>query len=129
LQSHRHKRSILQECQQILSNPQFEQLLDSNPLLLGFDNGIFDLETQTFRPGRPEDFVHLTTGYNYIDMNLEELLEHHTFRMVHEAIKSAVPEEDRHNFLMRFCASLCQGGNSEGTFMCGQEPGETVKAK
>jgi len=129
LQTHRNKQNILQECQQILANPQFEQELDVNPLLLGFENGIYDLESQTFRPGEPKDRVHLTTGYDFVDMTPEELAENPKFCMVQEAIENAIPEEDRYNFLMRFCASLCQGGNSEELFHIWTGTGGNCKGK
>ena len=39
--------------------------LDSDPLLLGCDNGVIDLKTSAFRPGRPEDMVSKTVGYAF----------------------------------------------------------------
>jgi putative DNA primase/helicase len=38
---------------------------DGNPMLLGCPNGIVELETGTFRPGRPEDRVTLQVGVPY----------------------------------------------------------------
>lgn len=44
---------------------EFESKLDNNVNLVGFDNGILDIEQQVFREGKPEDYVSLTTGWDY----------------------------------------------------------------
>lgn len=38
---------------------------DENPLLLGFDNGVYDFEEMVFRPLRPNDMVGLSCGYDF----------------------------------------------------------------
>ena len=44
----------------------FEGRLDQNAKLLGFNNGVWDLGTRTFRPGKPEDFISMSTTIDYI---------------------------------------------------------------
>jgi hypothetical protein len=44
----------------------FENYCDTNRELIGFNNGVYDLYTGTFRKGNPDDYITLTTGYNYI---------------------------------------------------------------
>ena len=54
---------------------------DANPYLFGFPNGIYNLRTKEFRPGRPEDRVTKVVSYNYdpsatcpkMDKALEEI--------------------------------------------------------
>lgn len=46
---------------------EFLERIDTNKNLLGFNNGVLDLTTCTFRPGRPDDMITKTTGYDYID--------------------------------------------------------------
>ncbi|KAJ3317571.1 hypothetical protein HDV06_001484 [Boothiomyces sp. JEL0866] len=38
---------------------------DNNPKIFAFDNGVFDFEIKEFRKGKYEEFITLTTGYNY----------------------------------------------------------------
>ena len=38
---------------------------DSNPWLLGCDNGVVDLRTGVLHPGRPDDLITMTTGVAY----------------------------------------------------------------
>jgi hypothetical protein len=44
-------------------NINFIKLLDANIDLIGFDNGIFDIRTMSFRDGRPDDYVSKSVGY------------------------------------------------------------------
>ena len=59
------KASILCELRNLLYDDAFYQDLDSNMNLLGFENGLFDLDSDTFREGRPEDLVSFSVGYDY----------------------------------------------------------------
>ena len=44
---------------------EFYDMLDENPNLLGFENGVFDFTISEFRDGRPEDMLSMSVGYNY----------------------------------------------------------------
>ena len=59
------KENILKESRDIFYQTKFEEKLDSRSHLIGFENGVYDLESKEFREGRPEDFIMFTTGINY----------------------------------------------------------------
>ena len=60
------KDNIMKECRELFYVDKFEERLDSKPHLVGFENGVYDLDIMEFREGRPEDFVSFSTGINYI---------------------------------------------------------------
>ena len=35
---------------------------NSNPFLLGFDNGVYDLQNELFRPYKFDDYITMKTG-------------------------------------------------------------------
>ena len=61
----RFKSSLLTEICHMLEDRKFFEKLDTKAHLVGFDNGVFDLDDESFRPGQPEDFVSFSCGYNY----------------------------------------------------------------
>lgn len=46
--------------------------IDSNVNLIGFTNGVLDLTTCSFRPGRPDDMISKTAGYEYVEFDEDE---------------------------------------------------------
>jgi P4 family phage/plasmid primase-like protien len=64
------KQSVLRACRGKFYERKFEEKLNKNTKLIGFDNGVFDLTTMTFRDGVPEDYLTYTTGYNFEEYTL-----------------------------------------------------------
>ena len=64
----------------------FDKKIDKNPYLIGFNNGIYDLEIMEFRNSNFDDYVSLSVDYNYNDVNdditqfLQELLPNDKLR-------------------------------------------------
>lgn len=63
------KNSVLQDAKYMfLSKDQdFARKLDSNPMLLGFENGVYDLDNMEFRNGKQSDYITFSTGYDYVE--------------------------------------------------------------
>ena len=63
------KKTLLDECRSEFYDGTFEQKLDSNVYLVGFENGVYDLEQGSFREGRPDDYISLSTKNDYQKYN------------------------------------------------------------
>lgn len=59
------KEKLIKECKNLFYDDKFEQKLDSNINLIGFENGIYDLEKGVFREGRPDDYITFSTKNDY----------------------------------------------------------------
>ena len=61
------KDKIMKECREIFYKEpkEFLEKLDMNLDLIGFENGVYELDTGVFRPGRPEDYMTMTTKIEY----------------------------------------------------------------
>lgn len=69
LKSVSFKDSLIKELSELFFQEGFEEKLNSKPELIGFENGVYDLDTNTFRDGQPEDYVSFSTGYDYEQLN------------------------------------------------------------
>ena len=64
-----YKSNVMKECECFFTDERFEDLLDSRPHLLGFENGVYDLRMHEFRDGSPDDYITYSTGRHYIPFN------------------------------------------------------------
>lgn len=76
------KKNVMTEMYYLFKSlePNFISKLDSNPNLIGFKNGVYDLENNMFRNGNSKDYLTLSTGYEFIeydpnDSNVKEIYE------------------------------------------------------
>ena len=88
----------------------YEDKLDTNPKLIGFNNGIYDLELMKFRPGKFDDYVSLTVGYDYIHENIAVELKN--------IIKQILPNKQFRKYLLTLLGSCLLGTNELQEFYC-----------
>lgn len=101
--------NVMRECRGMFYVDKFQNQLDANPNLIGFENGVYELNTHIFRDGRPEDFISLTTGINYIpyDPNSEYSKSLNLF------ISQLHPIKENRDYLLTFLSSCLEGANAD----------------
>lgn len=119
------KNKMYKECSGMFYEPNFEEKLDSNPCLLGFENGIYDLENHEFREGRPEDYVSFSTGINYIEYDennpyVEEIEEFFGKVLTNDGVKQ---------YVLMLMASMLDGNNRDEKFYIFTGGGANGKSK
>jgi phage/plasmid-associated DNA primase len=67
LQDHFFKEGILKEMRVLFYKENFIKELDSNPNLIGFNNGVWCLKEGMFRTTVPDDLISFSVGYDYIE--------------------------------------------------------------
>jgi phage/plasmid-associated DNA primase len=77
--------------------------LNSNPYLLGFNNGIYDFEQMIFRNGKTNDYISMSVGYDYVPKYSDQKLELDKF------LEYILPNEEERNYLLTYL-SLCLVG-------------------
>jgi P4 family phage/plasmid primase-like protien len=75
--------------------------------LLGFKNGVLDLEVMEFREGRPTDYITLTTDYEFrhVQENEEDM------RQIDDYLLRVFPNEELRNYFLDHITSCLRGGN------------------
>ena len=79
---------------------------NNQPLLLGFNNGVIELPTATFRPYKYDDYMTITTGYDY-DPNF--VFDRTKCEELTNIILTIQPDEDQRRLLLQFLASALDG--------------------
>jgi P4 family phage/plasmid primase-like protien len=106
------KEKIMKECRIIFHDPQFCTKLDANPHTIGFENGVYDLNKQEFRDGRPEDYISLSTeiDYEYFESTDQEISD------VYEFFSQVFPIERLRTYFLTLMASYLLGSNPDQKF-------------
>lgn len=104
----KNKENILKELRLLYTAQNiFEKLDNINPYLIGFDNGVYDLENNVFRIAKPEEFISTTTGYNYkkADPKLK--------KEAMEIFKTIFSDEDELKYVLKHISLGLIGSNSQ----------------
>ena len=107
------KDRVIKECKNMFYDSRFEEKLDSNRNLIGFDNGIFDLEAGKFRSGTPDDAVSLTVGYDYEEYNLT----HEYVIGLKDYFSKVQREKDMREYLLTLLSSYLDGHTKKEQFI------------
>lgn len=105
------KDCVIAECRALFQDDEFAKKLDTRLNLVGFDNGVYDLDKGEFRDGRPDDWLSMTCGYNY-NANVEQKYKDE----VEKCIREMMPNDDMYKYVMRTLAYGLHGYKSKEFF-------------
>lgn len=113
LKSAPFKNNVMREALDIFYDKKFKSRLDQNPYLIGFKNGVYDLNQNVFRAGRPEDYIskHLPINYKEFDEKDEDVA------MVKDFLEKVFPDTDVRQFFLDNASDLFVGGNNQKTII------------
>lgn len=102
-----YKDKIMREAMDIFYDPTFTKKLDNNPDIIPFLNGIYEIDKNIFREGRPDDFVSKTLPINYteFDETSVEVCE------VVDFFEKIFPDENLRKYFLHNLADVFQGDN------------------
>ena len=76
-----YKDKVMKECKEYFYDKEFNEKLNDQKHLIGFENGIYDLNNSIFRGGLPSDYISLSTGITLpvvasdLPINIDDLIE------------------------------------------------------
>jgi len=119
------KETLLKECREVFHDFHFERKLDTIRHLIGFNNGVYDLENDVFRSGLPEDYISKSVSYDYHEFegDEEEVLA------VNDFYRKVFVNDVLRKYKLRLNASCLEGGNNDKIFpVCSGEGGDNGKS-
>jgi len=121
------KDQVIKECGDLFKRNNFENNLDSNLNLLGFENGVYDLQEMNFRDGYPDDMVTMTTGIEYSDDIFDQ--NSSNTKEMWEFLEKVLPDKDVRIYVLKLLASFLCGKTGEQKFHIWTGSGSNGKSK
>jgi len=106
-------KKVMEECTYIFRDTLFLEKLDRNPYLIGFKNGVYDLENSIFRDGVPNDYISKSTNINYIPI---DKTDQQTKKEITRFLKEILPNQAVRDYMILVMASSLDYVNREEKF-------------
>jgi P4 family phage/plasmid primase-like protien len=119
------KENVMKECCEFFYHEKFEEKLDSFCHLIGFENGVYDLDALEFREGRPDDFISFSTGISYAPLDPEDA----NLAQIHDFLQKVLPNRNVRNYVLRTLAGALNGHIREERFHVWTGSGSNGKSK
>jgi P4 family phage/plasmid primase-like protien len=124
LKSAPYKNNIMKECMEVFYDRRFRQKLDTNPYLVAFKNGVYDLKLNIFRSGRPEDFLSRAMPINYTIFTEtdEKVMDVYNF------LEKVFPDKSILRYFMDMASDVFVGGNHQKVVLFWTGDGDNGKS-
>jgi P4 family phage/plasmid primase-like protien len=101
------KDKILKECKDLFLDQEFLLKINTNVNLMGFTNGVLDVEALEFREGRSIDYITLSTNYDFREVpeNSEEM------RQIDDYLQRVFVKPEIRNYFLDTACAILKGGN------------------
>jgi P4 family phage/plasmid primase-like protien len=103
-----YKNNVMRECMEVFYVEEFETKLNTNPYLIAFNNGVYDLKNNLFRAGRPEDYISKKMPIDYDEEMREDSEE---VMAVEEFLEKVFPDKNLRHYFVDVTSEVFMGGN------------------
>jgi P4 family phage/plasmid primase-like protien len=86
---------------------EFEDKLDTDPMLIGFKNGVYDLRMNEFREGIPDDHISKTMSVEYREFDRNDI----GMKFVRKFFKQLFPNASVREYFLSVLSTIFEGGN------------------
>lgn len=125
LKSAPFKNHVMREAMEVFYSENFVKKLDSNPYLIAFQNGVYDLENHQFREGRPSDYLSLKLNIDYRD---DLTIDHPEIKSVEDFFVKVFPNKNIRDYFMNISCEVFVGGNGAKIFQIWTGEGDNAKS-
>ena len=107
LESYAPAVNIIKMCAPLYREPRLEKVMDSNPNIIAFTNGVFDFERRVFRCGVPSDYLSksLPVRYEEPDEDVRSELEDFFLKIF--------PDDEVREYFLDQQSKIFVGGNAD----------------
>uniref|UniRef100_A0A6C0L1X1 SF3 helicase domain-containing protein n=1 Tax=viral metagenome TaxID=1070528 RepID=A0A6C0L1X1_9ZZZZ len=138
-----YKDKIMKECKEFFYDKKFSEKLNDQKNLIGFENGVYDLNKSVFRGGLPSDYVSLSTGLSLpvvksdLPIDIQSIIEiskelanyDELNEGLNDFLEKVFPVKDVLEYTLRFLSSCLSGEIREEKFYFWTGSGGNGKSK
>ena len=106
------KKNVIVECSELFHDSKFEQRLDKKLSLIGFENGVYDLDMLQFRDGVFEDYISLSSGINYYDHEEDD----ENLLAVIKFLEEVLPKRNIREYVLKLMSTFLHGAVKQEKF-------------
>ncbi len=105
--------NLVKMCQLQLFDEEFLKKADENKMIFGCENGVLDLQLNTFRPGVPDDHLTFSCGLTFTEYapNAPEIQD------IDDFLEKVFPNPNIRNYFLDVACSCLEGGNLNKKFI------------
>ena len=107
------RKNIISRLEEVYCNDEFEEIINTDNNILGFNNGVLDLKTMQFRKANNNEFVTMSCGYNWFYTNTDEEVIKRTNELKQRLENLLEKKEDLDYILKALSRSLKGSSNYE----------------
>uniref|UniRef100_A0A6C0E2P8 SF3 helicase domain-containing protein n=1 Tax=viral metagenome TaxID=1070528 RepID=A0A6C0E2P8_9ZZZZ len=116
--------NVMNQCGLTFRDEKFEEKLDQNKYLIAFNNGVYDLKSNVFRAGRPEDFLSKSMPIDYVDFDPTDK----KVKEVEIFLEKIFPDKSLRNYFIDQSSDIFEGGNKKKTIFFWTGDGDNGKS-
>ena len=119
-----YKNNVMKEAAEVFYNRHFKNKLDTNPYLIAFKNGVYDLKNNIFRNGCPEDYLSksLPIDYKIFDEGDDRVNDVFSF------LEKIFPDKSVRTYFMDMSSDIFVGGNHQKVVLFWTGEGDNGKS-
>jgi len=111
LGSSKDKDHVLREAKEQFYDSEFTRKLDQHRHLICFLNGVFDFNTQEFRPGRPDDYISKCTQWEY--RPVDRVKDAETIKEIELYLHQLFPNQQVYDYMWNHLAAMLTGWSNK----------------
>jgi P4 family phage/plasmid primase-like protien len=118
------KNNIIKEAKEEFYEEKFKDKLNSNPWIIAFNNGVYDLKNNHFRIGRPDDFMSKKMTIDYIEFKEGD----DKVMSVHDFFEKVFPDASVRKYFLDVVCETFVGGNFKKIGLLWTGEGDNAKS-
>ena len=110
------KGNFMRECKELFYDKKFYDKLDTKIHLIGFENGVYDLDNEIFRDGSPDDYITLSTNTNYYSQVNDYGILSNEINQIYRFLEQVFPKKEKREYVLKNMASFLHGATADEKF-------------